>query len=105
MDVDDQKYQEAKRIIISERLKADREVRNSRKRSLSNHVVTRNYRAPEIILLDKYYDKAVDMWSVGCILAQLLLSINSDRSKSKAIFRGNSCFPLSPYSSKHTNVS
>ena len=29
------------------------------------------YRAPELILLCDY-SKAVDMWSVGCILAELL---------------------------------
>ena len=31
------------------------------------------YRAPEILLGEKTYSTAVDMWSVGCIFAELLL--------------------------------
>ena len=34
--------------------------------------VTRWYRAPELLLGDKDYESAVDMWSVGCIFAGLL---------------------------------
>jgi mitogen-activated protein kinase 1/3 len=37
------------------------------------YVVTRWYRAPELLLLNTNYGPAVDMWSVGCILAELLL--------------------------------
>ena len=40
-------------------------------RQLSAHVVTRWYRCPELILLQDY-TSAVDMWSAGCILAELL---------------------------------
>lgn len=36
------------------------------------YVVTRWYRAPELLLGNKIYDSAVDMWSVGCILGELL---------------------------------
>ena len=36
------------------------------------YVVTRWYRAPEVILNASEYTKAVDIWSVGCILAELL---------------------------------
>lgn len=36
------------------------------------YVVTRWYRAPEISLLNKSYNKSLDMWSVGCIFAELL---------------------------------
>lgn len=35
-------------------------------------VVTLWYRAPELLLGAKTYTSAVDMWSVGCILAELL---------------------------------
>ncbi|KAJ9087350.1 cyclin-dependent protein kinase [Entomophthora muscae] len=35
-------------------------------------VVTIWYRAPELILGSKHYTKAIDMWSVGCILGELL---------------------------------
>jgi serine/threonine protein kinase len=40
---------------------------------LTNYVVTRWYRAPELLLLDTTYATAIDMWSVGLILAELLL--------------------------------
>mmetsp|Transcript_29445 Transcript_29445/g.68259 ORF Transcript_29445/g.68259 Transcript_29445/m.68259 type:complete len:369 (+) Transcript_29445:48-1154(+) len=36
------------------------------------YVVTRWYRAPELLLGTKNYTKSIDMWSVGCILAELL---------------------------------
>ena len=39
---------------------------------LSRRVGTRWYRAPEIILLNPYYDNKVDIWSLGCIFAELL---------------------------------
>ncbi len=42
------------------------------KRELTGHVVTRWYRAPELILLEKDYGEAIDVWSVGCIFAELL---------------------------------
>lgn len=34
-------------------------------------VVTLLYRAPELLLGSQYYSSAVDVWSVGCILAEL----------------------------------
>lgn len=36
------------------------------------YVVTRWYRAPEVSLLNKSYNNSLDMWSVGCIFAELL---------------------------------
>jgi len=39
---------------------------------LTDYVVTRWYRAPELILLPSRYFEAVDLWSVGCIQAELL---------------------------------
>ena len=42
------------------------------KRELTGHVVTRWYRAPEIILLEKDYGPGIDIWAVGCIYAELL---------------------------------
>lgn len=38
---------------------------------ITNYVATRWYRAPELMLSNKRYSKAVDMWAVGCILAEL----------------------------------
>lgn len=39
---------------------------------LTDYVSTRWYRAPEVILSVTKYSGAVDVWSVGCILAELL---------------------------------
>lgn len=40
---------------------------------MTEHVVTRWYRAPELMLQpDGLYDQSVDMWSVGCIFAEIL---------------------------------
>jgi len=41
-------------------------------RGLTKHVVTRWYRAPEVILAQETYNLKIDMWSVGCIFAELL---------------------------------
>lgn len=39
---------------------------------LTEYVVTRWYRAPEIMLACQDYTKAIDVWSAGCIFAELL---------------------------------
>lgn len=39
---------------------------------MTEYVATRWYRAPEIMLTFKQYTKAIDIWSVGCILAEML---------------------------------
>lgn len=49
---------------------------------LTDYVATRWYRAPEILLGSTKYTKSVDMWSVGCILAELIVG--------KPIFPGTS---------------
>lgn len=35
-------------------------------------VVTYWYRAPELLLGAKHYTKAIDIWSIGCIMAELI---------------------------------
>ena len=45
------------------------------------------------------YDDAVDMWGVGLILAELLKrsdKYNNRSFKEKFLFRGKSCYPMSP---------
>ena len=49
---------------------------------VSDYVATRWYRAPEILLGSQSYNKAVDMWSAGCILAELITG--------KVLFTGKS---------------
>jgi len=68
-------------------------------RQLTKHVVTRWYRAPEVILFSQRRDylNAIDMWSVGCILSELLTMVgdNGDFRRRSPLFPGRSCFPLS----------
>ena len=40
--------------------------------TLTECVVTRWYRAPEVILNASHYTNALDVWSIGCIFAELL---------------------------------
>lgn len=42
------------------------------KKDLTEKVIARWYRAPECILSPNTYTKAVDIWSIGCIFAELL---------------------------------
>ncbi|CAB11693.1 Mitogen-activated protein kinase spk1 [Schizosaccharomyces pombe] len=39
---------------------------------MTEYVATRWYRAPEIMLSFREYSKAIDLWSTGCILAEML---------------------------------
>ncbi|NWH68121.1 CDK2 kinase, partial [Geococcyx californianus] len=41
-------------------------------RTYTHEVVTLWYRAPEILLGCKYYSTAVDIWSLGCIFAEMV---------------------------------
>eukprot|EP00427_Karlodinium_veneficum_P025254 CAMPEP_0169098440 /NCGR_PEP_ID=MMETSP1015-20121227/20043_1 /TAXON_ID=342587 /ORGANISM="Karlodinium micrum, Strain CCMP2283" /LENGTH=518 /DNA_ID=CAMNT_0009159291 /DNA_START=44 /DNA_END=1600 /DNA_ORIENTATION=- len=67
------------------------------KRRLTTHVATRWYRAPELCLLQEEYTAAVDIWSVGCIYAELLGMHESVKCEDRhPLFPGSSCFPLSP---------
>ncbi|KAL6996884.1 hypothetical protein U1Q18_007011 [Sarracenia purpurea var. burkii] len=43
-----------------------------RNQPMTSRVVTLWYRPPELLLGATYYDFGVDLWSVGCILAELL---------------------------------
>ncbi|KEG05540.1 putative mitogen-activated protein kinase 3 [Trypanosoma grayi] len=38
---------------------------------LTDYVITRWYRPPELLLENNYYNTAVDIWSVGCIMAEM----------------------------------
>nr|AZL94363.1 peroxiredoxin 1 [Nephromyces sp. MMRI] len=46
---------------------------NSGNSVLTDYVATRWYRAPEILLGSNVYTVGVDMWSLGCIMGELLL--------------------------------
>jgi serine/threonine protein kinase len=49
---------------------------------LSRGVVTIYYRPPEVFYGDTNYDYSLDMWSIGCILAEMILR--------EPIFKGRS---------------
>ncbi|XP_076332694.1 mitogen-activated protein kinase 1-like isoform X3 [Tachypleus tridentatus] len=53
---------------------------------LTEYVATRWYRAPEIMLNSKGYTKSIDIWAVGCILAEMI--------SNKAIFPGKHSIDL-----------
>lgn len=60
----------------------------------THHVVTRWYRAPELLFGAKQYSIYIDMWAVGCILAELLLRVplfpgESDLDQLTKIFQVN----------------
>ncbi|XP_006152129.1 mitogen-activated protein kinase 15 isoform X3 [Tupaia chinensis] len=40
--------------------------------ALTEYVATRWYRAPEVLLSSRWYTPGVDMWSLGCVLGELL---------------------------------
>uniref|UniRef100_A0A7S2HNI7 Mitogen-activated protein kinase n=1 Tax=Haptolina brevifila TaxID=156173 RepID=A0A7S2HNI7_9EUKA len=49
---------------------------------MTDYVATRWYRAPEILLGSAQYSLSVDMWSMGCILAEMVMG--------KPVFAGSS---------------
>lgn len=90
-------YEEKREIHF--KLQKTKLSRRKMKRSLTGHVVTRWYRAPELILLEKSYGEAIDVWAVGCIFGELLTMAPNNTTSSlqrRPLFQGNSCFPLSP---------
>ena len=44
-----------------------------KEKNYTNWVVTLWYRAPELLLGSESYNQKIDMWSVGCIFAELIL--------------------------------
>ena len=96
---------------MTEILKNGFNKRAALKRSCSIHVGSRWYRAPEIIMVENQYDQASDMWSLGCLMHELLQytfkpADQFDYTKFHAhryLFRGTSCFPLSPCKNERVN--
>ncbi|KAF7829635.1 mitogen-activated protein kinase-like protein NTF3 [Senna tora] len=56
---------------------------SSKNQFMTEYVVTRWYRAPELLLCCDNYGTSIDVWSVGCIFAELL--------GRKPIFPGSEC--------------
>jgi serine/threonine protein kinase len=49
-------------------------------RKYTQNVVTMMYRAPEVFLHNDYYELGVDVWSAGCVIAEMV--------RSEPLFRG-----------------
>ncbi|KAI3807334.1 hypothetical protein L1987_23260 [Smallanthus sonchifolius] len=56
---------------------------NGKDQFMTEYVVTRWYRAPELLLCCENYGTSIDVWSVGCIFAELL--------GRKPLFPGTEC--------------
>jgi serine/threonine protein kinase len=80
---------------------------SSMKRKLTPKTMTRWYRAPEVCFAEKVYHKAIDIWSLGVVLTELIYCstpyVNQDGfdSSNRYMFNGDSSYPLSP-SDKNT---
>ncbi len=66
------------------------------RKNFTPHVITRWYRSPEIILIEPIYSSAVDIWSLGCIFAEILSKLPGNNVFGP-LFPGKYCHPLSPY--------
>ena len=64
-------------------------------RRLSKHITTRWYRSPEVLLFEPSYSYGVDVWSLGCLFAELLMLHHESRISPEhrhALFNGTSSF-------------
>ena len=77
---------------IALKLTKRREEFAKKPRSLSNHIGSRWYRAPEVSLLEKQYDFAQDNWSLGCILYELLKCSTNNSDKTSVSLSNRALF-------------
>jgi len=90
-----ERIQEQRRVILM----SSKVAGQTFKRELTGHVATRWYRSPELILLEKIYSSAIDIWAVGCVFAELLGMMKDNQPSyrnRRPLFPGTSCFPVSP---------
>jgi protein kinase len=59
-----------------------KDLSTSMNRQFTEYISTRWYRAPELVLRSSMYDNKIDMFAVGCIMAELYLRM--------PLFPGNS---------------
>jgi len=75
--------------------------KHSKMKRLSTHISSRWYRAPEVILVLQKYNSKIDVWAVGCILAELCFMLG--KPQRRVMFMGGSCFPISPHQDGNGN--
>lgn len=61
---------------------------------MTGYVATRWYRAPEIMLNWMHYNQTVDIWSVGCIMAELLTGRTLFPGSDRILLFGNLLYNL-----------
>lgn len=102
MDKKDKWTKEQEQDRITKKLAKVQKSMTHKRKSLSPHVTTRWYRAPEVILVTNHYDQAADIWSLGCVLAQLIGAMKPTKTVThQPIFEGSTCYPLSPHVQKN----
>jgi mitogen-activated protein kinase 1/3 len=90
------------RTSMSQALQQTQAERSKKKREISSVIMSRWYRSPEVILTYPFYNHTADIWSLGCILGELLYCAQRFSSKPdfdnkvRFLFQGDSCFPISP---------
>ncbi len=70
---------------------------------LSPNIVSRWYRPPEILLLENIYTYSVDIWSLGCVLGEMLL--NYLKIENNSFLPGNSSYFNSPQKNEENGIS
>lgn len=62
-------------------------VNSKNKQSLTSRVVTLWYRPPELLMGSTSYGVSVDLWSVGCVFAELFLKKPILKGRTEVLFR------------------
>lgn len=62
----------AGKLIVGD-LGISRDFPHSKGDEMTKNIVTRLYRAPEILFGSKHYDESIDSWSLGCTIAEFCL--------------------------------
>lgn len=82
----------------------DQQNKDKRKRPLSPCFGTRYYRAPEGLVNCKKYDYSTDIWSYGCVIAELVryvfMTKSDDDNDCAVLFKGDFCSINSPLTSE-----
>jgi len=76
--------------------KSSEESTTLKMRPLSPVCFTRWYRPPEICFKKTNYDESCDMWSVGCIISEIMHQSQEKSKKDCILFKGSSSYQISP---------
>ena len=77
--------------FIEEDKEGEIKAKSGKNHELSQYVVTRWYRAPEIILSKSDYGVGIDIWAAGCVFAELLAKIKGNHKSQIVLLPGTSC--------------